>query len=99
MRSFPSRLDSCRSWSIAARLRGCAGCGIAAAGFHLYQENRDKVDQFLRSRGMNIPVREDKPLASMGIEGLATLKERVEDVLAEREVAVKETAAAEKAAN
>ncbi len=35
----------------------------------------------------------------MGIEGLATLKERVEDVLAEREVAVKETAAAEKAAN
>ena len=48
---------------------------------------------------MNIPVREDKPLASMSIEELATLKERVEDVLAEREVAAKATAAVEKAAN
>lgn len=62
-------------------------------------ENRDKVDQFLRSHGMNIPVREDKPLSSMSIEELATLKERVEDVLAEREVAAKVTAAVEKAAN
>jgi len=75
------------------------GIGVAAAGFYLYQKNRDKVDQFLRSHGMNIPVREDKPLASMSIEELATLKERVEDVLAEREVAAKATAAAEKAAN
>ena len=33
------------------------------------------------------------------LEELATLKERVEDVLAEREVAAKATAAAEKAAN
>lgn len=75
------------------------GIGVAAAGFYLYQKNRDKVDQFLRSHGMNIPVREDKPLASMSIEELVTLKERVEDVLAEREVAAKVTAAAEKAAN
>ena len=48
------------------------GIGVAAAGFYLCQKNRDKVDQFLRSHGMNIPVREDKPLASMSIAELAT---------------------------
>ena len=75
------------------------GIGVAAAGFYLCLKNRDKVDQFLRSHGMNIPVREDKPLASMSIEELVTLKERVEDVLAEREIVAKATAAVEKAAN
>ena len=74
------------------------GVGVAAAGFYLYAKNRDKVDQFLRDHGMNVPVREDKPLAKMSIEELATLKEKVEDILAEREVAAKATASAEKAA-
>ena len=74
------------------------GVGVAAAGFYLYAKNRDKVDQFLRQHGMNVPVREDKPLAKMSIEELATLKEKVEDILAEREVAAKATASAEKAA-
>lgn len=74
------------------------GVGVAAAGFYLYAKNRDKVDQFLRTHGMNVPVREDKPLAKMSIEELATLKEKVEDILAEREVAAKATASAEKAA-
>ena len=75
------------------------GIGVAAAGFYLCQKNRDKVDQFLRSHGMNIPVREDKPLASMSIEELVTPKDRVEDVLAARAIVAKATAAVEKAAN
>jgi hypothetical protein len=74
------------------------GVGIAAAGYYFYRKNEDKVDQFLRDHGMNIPVREGKPLATMSIEELATLKERVEDILAEREVAAKANAAAEKTA-
>lgn len=74
------------------------GVGVAAAGFYFYKKNQDKVDQFLRAHGMNIPVRENKPLASMTIEELASLKEKVEDILAEREVAAKATASAEKAA-
>lgn len=83
----------------ANHLVGAAvGVGVAAAGFYFYKKNQDKVDQFLRAHGMNIPVREDKPLASMTIEELANLKERVEDILAEREVAAKATASAEKAA-
>lgn len=74
------------------------GVGVVAAGFYLYRKNRDKVDQFLRSHGMNVPVREDKPLAMMSVEELATLKEKVEDLLAEREVAAKAAVPAEKAA-
>ncbi len=74
------------------------GIGVAATGFYLYTKNRDKVDQFLRQHGMNVPVREDKPLAKMSIEELATLKEKVEDILAEREVAAKAMASAEKVA-
>ncbi len=74
------------------------GVGVAAVGSYLDAKNRDKVDQFLRDHGLNVPVREDKPLAKMSIEELATLKEKVEDILAEREVAAKATASAEKAA-
>ncbi len=68
------------------------GVGLAAAGYYFYRKNQDKVDQFLRDHGMNIPVRENKPLAAMNIEELATLKERVEDLLAEREAAAKAAA-------
>ncbi len=68
------------------------GVGLAAAGYYFYRKNQDKVDQFLRDHGMNIPVRENKPLAAMNIEELATLKERVEDLLAEREAVAKAAA-------
>lgn len=70
------------------------GVGLAAAGYYFYRKNQDKVDQFLRDHGMNIPVREGKPLTTMNIEELATLKERVEDLLAEREAAAKAAAEA-----
>jgi len=68
------------------------GVGLGAGGYYFYRKNQDKVDQFLRDHGMNIPVREGKPLATMNIEELATLKERVEDLLAEREAAAKAAA-------
>ena len=40
-----------------------------------------------RPHGLDIPVNENKPLAKMNVEELATLKERVEDMIAEREQA------------
>ena len=36
---------------------------------------------------MDIPVNENKPLESMSIEELAMLREKVEDMIAERELA------------
>ena len=71
------------------------GVGVAAVGFYLYKKNQDTIEDFLRQHGMNIPVREDKPLADMSIEEPATLKERVEDMIAEQEQAAQTVAAEE----
>ena len=68
------------------------GVGVAAVGFYLYQKNQDKINEFLRSHGLDIPVSDKQPIESMNIEDLATLKERIEDLLAERELAAKQAA-------
>ena len=69
------------------------GVGVAAVGFYLYQKNQDKINEFLRSHGLDIPVSNKQPIESMNIEDLATLKERIEDLIAERELAAKQAAA------
>ena len=69
------------------------GVGVAAVGFYLYQKNQDKINEFLRSHGLDIPVSDKQPIESMNIEDLATLKERIEDLIAERELAAKQAAA------
>lgn len=66
------------------------GVGVAAAGYYLYKKNQDKIDEILRSHGMDIPVNENKPLESMSIEELATFKEQIEDMIAERELSAQE---------
>lgn len=70
------------------------GIGIAATGFYLYKKNQDKIDEILRSHGMDIPVNENKPLNNMSVEELATLKEKIEDIIAERELAAESGEAA-----
>ena len=68
------------------------GVGVAAVGFYLYQKNQDKINEFLRSHRLDIPVSDKQPIESMNIEDLATLKERIEDLIAERELAAKQAA-------
>ena len=68
------------------------GVGVAAVGFYLYQKNQDKINEFLRSHGLDIPVSDKQPIESMNIEDLATFKERIEDLIAERELAAKQAA-------
>lgn len=69
------------------------GVGVAAVGFYLYQKNQDKINEFLRTHGLDIPVSDKQPIETMNIEDLATLKERIEDLIAERELAAKQAAA------
>ena len=69
------------------------GVGVAAVGFYLYQKNQDRINEFLRSHGLDIPVSDKQPIESMNIKDLATLKERIEDLIAERELAAKQAAA------
>lgn len=68
-------------------LGAALGIGVAATGFYLYKKNQDKIDDILRSHGMDIPVNENKPLEAMSIEELAMMKEKIEDMIAERELA------------
>lgn len=61
------------------------GLGVAAAGYFLYKKNKAKVDEFLRSQGINVPASNDVNYEGMSLEVLTETKEHIEDLIAERE--------------
>ena len=63
------------------------GIGSAALGFYLYKKNQSKVDEWLRSQGLNVPGCGTADPGSLTLEELVTEKERLEDLIAEREMA------------
>jgi hypothetical protein len=63
------------------------GLGAAAVSFYLYKRNQAKVDQWLGSKGIHFPQSPAADPASMSIEDLMARKERLEDLIAEREMA------------
>ncbi|NCO92140.1 MAG: hypothetical protein COZ06_28625 [Armatimonadetes bacterium CG_4_10_14_3_um_filter_66_18] len=67
-----------------------AGVGAAALGFYLYKKNQRQVDEFLRSQGLNLPGCGAHDPGSLTLEELVAEKERLEDLIAEREMAVSE---------
>ena len=66
------------------------GLGAAALGFYLYKKNQPSVDAWLRQQGIHVPESDTKTPASMSLEELMVEKERLEDLIAEREVAAKQ---------
>ena len=62
------------------------GVGAAAVGLYLYKQNQQKVDQWLRQQGINLPQTGVKDERGMSLEELTREKERLEDLIAEREV-------------
>lgn len=64
-----------------------AGIGVAAVGFYVYKMNQTQVDEWLQRQGFKIPLASGKDVAAMTLEELVTEKERLEDVIAEREMA------------
>ena len=69
--------------------------GASALGFYLYKKNRKRVDDWLRQQGINVPQNGAGDVASMSLEELTREKERLEDLIAEREVQSKEQTAPE----
>ena len=67
------------------------GVGAAAVGYYFYKNNQAKVDDFLRRQGIQIPERTMRDPATLSLEELVSEKERLEDLIAEREMAEKET--------
>ena len=61
------------------------GVGVSALGFYAYKKNEDKVDSFLRRRGMNIKQR-GADYETMSVEELMRTKETIEDLIAEKEL-------------
>jgi len=62
------------------------GLGIAAVGFYAYKQNQAAVDDWLRRQGVKVPAAGVKDVSAMTLEDLVTEKERLEDVIAEREM-------------
>jgi hypothetical protein len=67
------------------------GVGVAALGFYLYKKNEAEIDQWLRSQSINLPFAgsQAKDQSGMSVEELLREKERLEDLIAEREAAEK----------
>ena len=67
------------------------GLGVAALGFYMYKKNEAQVDEWLRSQSINFPFpgSQAKDQSGMSVEELLREKERLEDLIAEREMAEK----------
>jgi len=74
------------------------GLGVAAAGFYLYKANQKHVDAWLEKQGIQIADSGASDPASMTLEELVRQKERLEDLIAEREYAAEQKLGADKAA-
>jgi hypothetical protein len=61
------------------------GVGLSFTAYYVYNKNKDKVNEFLRNQGINIPESTSKDFASMSLEELVGTKEHIEDLIAEIE--------------
>ncbi len=67
------------------------GMGVASLGLYLYKKNEAQIDEWLRSQSINLPFPgfKAKDQSGMSLEELLREKERLEDLIAEREMAEK----------
>ena len=67
------------------------GLGVASLGLYMYKKNEAQVNEWLRSQSINFPFpgSQAKDQSGMSVEDLLREKERLEDLIAEREMAAK----------
>jgi hypothetical protein len=72
------------------------GIGLASLGFYLYKKNEAQVDDWLRRQSISFPLggSRAKDPSGKSLEELLREKERLEDLIAERELAEKSQAQA-----
>jgi hypothetical protein len=68
------------------------GLGASAVGLYLYKQNQHRVDEWLRQQGIGVPQGTAQDVSKMSLEELTREKERLEDLIAEREMQAKENA-------
>ena len=64
------------------------GAGVTAVGFYVYKKNQDRIENFLRDQGINVPMNSCRDFGQMELEELVSTKETIEDIIAEREMAL-----------
>ena len=65
------------------------GLGAAGLGFYVYKKNQKQIDAFLKSQGINLPNIVETDFTELTLEELVAEKERLEDLIAERDVETK----------
>ncbi len=67
------------------------GLGIASLGLYMYKKNEAQIDEWLRGQSIKFPFTgcAAKDSSAKSLEELLREKERLEDLIAEREVAEK----------
>ena len=63
-----------------------AGVGAVAVTYYLYKKNQNKIDDFLRKQGINVKSSNQTNYESMSLEELVTVKENLEELIAEKEL-------------
>ena len=63
-----------------------AGDGAVAVTYYLYKKNQNKIDDFLRKQGINVKSSNQTNYENMSLEELVTVKENLEDLIAEKEL-------------
>ena len=68
-----------------------AGIGVASLGFYMYRKNEAQINEWLRGQSINLPFPgfQAKDPSGKSLEDLLREKERLEDLIAEREMAEK----------
>jgi hypothetical protein len=61
------------------------GVGVSGLGFYLYRKNQSEVDDFLRRHGIELPDSGPSDYAALTLEQLVKEKERLEDLIADRQ--------------
>ena len=54
--------------------------------YYLYKKNQNKIDDFLRKQGINVKSSNQTSYENMSLEELVTVKENLEDLIAEKEL-------------
>ena len=67
------------------------GIGVASLGLYMYKKNEAQIDEWLRGQSIKFPFPgfQAKDQSGMSLDELLREKERLEDLIAEREMAEK----------